>query len=708
MSRLWRRTALIVAILFVLSIGAVVLRQTDPAAHVHLVDSVRSLRESEQSLARALFEVSLQRVDGYASVLSASGDIDDVLTTLRRAPAMREPPHQDILTKYEAQATERHTIINRFISLDATFRASRRHVEHLAQSLDGRISDEGIQLITQWTRLLFLRLHEQGSDYALADTTQRLREFSDKTETLRSDIDALIDHSTVLVRSYHLANSLLDEILALSNGDLSLELYHSYMRNRAEHDRRMGFLLHGVYAVGLFCGLGLLVALVRLRHMSQRMAESNDLLSWRANELRRLSLELQRENKGRKIKARILQEHRHELERRVTERTKALAASEARLVDAIETLPEAFVLFDSSGRLIVSNAAYRNLSRVTAEHAKPGVTYEALMRLSVEHGVFSLDGLDSHSWLLREVARYHSVGRDTVRTERRFSDGRQFEIIERRTRDGGLVGLRIDVTEARRREAISAGQEKLAALGQLAGGVAHEINNLLQPALSFPELVRDRLPPEDEESRADLDLVIDSVRKAREVVRSVLLFARKEEVILEAADLSIELQSVLTFVKELLPPRITLESTIEASAVRVLVNKTQLTQVLTNLVINATHAIDDRGLVQIVLADARLTRSDAEGLQLDPAGRYLSLSIRDTGCGMDEATQRRIFEPFFTTKTIGQGTGLGLSVVFGILRGWKGAISVRSRPGAGSTFTLYIPVFDNIHKSSKSALSLIN
>jgi signal transduction histidine kinase len=263
---------------------------------------------------------------------------------------------------------------------------------------------------------------------------------------------------------------------------------------------------------------------------------------------------------------------------------------------------------------------------------------------------------------------------------------------DRPTSDGGTVCLRVDVTETRRHEAAEGERNKLAALGQLAGGVAHEINNLLQPALTFPEMVRDRLPPEDIESREDLDLVMESVRKAKEIVRNILLYSRNEEPTLEPVDVAAETGAALRLVSDLLPPGIALRQSIGIGKVVAHVNRTQLSQVLTNLVINAVHATGDNGTIEVAVGRAQPTAAEAAALEIEPGIDYLTLRVIDHGTGMDAATLARIFEPFFTTKPIGVGTGLGLSVVFGILRSWKGAVAVDSALGRGTIFTLYVPV----------------
>jgi signal transduction histidine kinase len=362
------------------------------------------------------------------------------------------------------------------------------------------------------------------------------------------------------------------------------------------------------------------------------------------------------------------------------------------LVDAIEAIPEGFVLHDADDRLVLCNKRYGEIYGLTEDLMKPGVTFEAVLRGSAKRGTFIPDGMGLEDWVAMRLARHRAAG--TPHSEQRLTNGRWLKVVERRTSDGGIVGIRVDVTEARQREAAEREREKLAALGHLAGGVAHEINNLLQPAMVFPALVRDRLPPEDTESREDLECVLEGVRKAREIVRNILLFARSEEPVLTRLDLIVELRSALSFVRDLMPPSITVaETNLDAyQGCLVAANKTQLTQVLTNLLVNAAQATESSGTITVSADEMYPSREAAEQLSIEQGHPYLTLAVADTGAGMAEATRARVFEPFFTTKPVGQGTGLGLSVVHGIVRSWHGAITVDSTLGAGSTFTLHLPI----------------
>jgi NO-binding membrane sensor protein with MHYT domain/nitrogen-specific signal transduction histidine kinase len=382
------------------------------------------------------------------------------------------------------------------------------------------------------------------------------------------------------------------------------------------------------------------------------------------------------------------------LKEEVDRRTAALKVSEARLAEAIETLPESFALFGADDRLVVCNALYRSLSQAMRIHAKPGISFAELLARAVEYGDVKVEDGDTQGWIARRLEQHRAAGPVPVKSEIRRSDGRWTEIYETRLSDGSVVMLQIDVTEIRSRMEKLADRDKLTALGQLAGGVAHELNNLLQPALVYPEMVREALPAEDTETRELLDVMEDGVRKARDIVRNVLTYARKEEASLQPGDLASATFAAVKFIRGLLPPGIALREPDMAKGLPAIFNQTELTQILSNLVLNAAHASDQRGLIEVLLGRTIPAKSTVMKHGLKHGAVYATLSVLDHGSGMDEATLARIFEPFFTTKPLGVGTGLGLPVVLGIVRSWHGAIEVESTPGIGTRFTLYIPAED--------------
>jgi signal transduction histidine kinase len=238
--------------------------------------------------------------------------------------------------------------------------------------------------------------------------------------------------------------------------------------------------------------------------------------------------------------------------------------------------------------------------------------------------------------------------------------------------------------------------QKMEAIGTLAGGIAHDFNNVLTGILCAGELGIGQAERPEAVRKLFGDIVSAGTR-ARDLVKQILVFSRQQRVERIPLDLGIAVREALRFLRSTLPAGVELQTDVSTSLPSVLADPTQIHQIVTNLCTNAWHAIDtgSKGVIQVVLEAVEITSEQALGQpELCPA-RYVCLRVTDNGCGMDAVTRLRVFEPFFTTKPIGVGTGLGLSVVHGIMRSYDGAIVLESEPGKGSTFRLYFPVVES-------------
>jgi signal transduction histidine kinase len=226
--------------------------------------------------------------------------------------------------------------------------------------------------------------------------------------------------------------------------------------------------------------------------------------------------------------------------------------------------------------------------------------------------------------------------------------------------------------------------QKLEALGTLAGGIAHDLNNTLMPILALSELLMRKMP-EGTGEREDLETIVQASRHGRDLVRRILAFSRHQQVQRTRVDLAAITHQALQMLRPTIPATVLINEEIE-DAPLILADPGQIQQVVVNLVTNAVQAIGDHmGTITVSLSPAIGSPS--------PTRNFIRLRIVDTGCGMDAETKNRIFEPFFTTKTVGEGTGLGLSVVHGIVSNHGGSIEVGSEPGKGTEFTIFFPVF---------------
>jgi two-component system, cell cycle sensor histidine kinase and response regulator CckA len=239
--------------------------------------------------------------------------------------------------------------------------------------------------------------------------------------------------------------------------------------------------------------------------------------------------------------------------------------------------------------------------------------------------------------------------------------------------------------EARHREA-----EKMEAIGRLAGGVAHDFNNLLCVILAATEAAHESLP-ENHEARAGLADAHDAAERAAELTRQLLAFGRKQVLTPRVVDLNTLLETSSSMLRRVVPESIDLVILPAPVPVPVLADLGQLELMLLNLALNARDAIGSDGRLTL---EAQLVVLDEEDIRTRPdlrPGPHALLTVSDTGAGMDSATSARVFEPFFTTKTQGQGSGLGLAMVFGTVKQSGGDVWVRSAPGKGSSFVICLP-----------------
>jgi len=236
--------------------------------------------------------------------------------------------------------------------------------------------------------------------------------------------------------------------------------------------------------------------------------------------------------------------------------------------------------------------------------------------------------------------------------------------------------------------------QKLEAIGTLAGGIAHDFNNILSAILGYSEMAREDLP-DDSQARKDIDKVIEAGKRATELVRQILTFSRQDSQDFKPMQIQFIIKEALKLLRSTIPTTIEIRESIDTNCGPILANATQIHQLLMNLCTNAQYAMLEKGGI-LTVSLSRLdvpVASEIDNVRL-LRGTYAKLTVADTGIGMDSATLSKIFDPFFTTKEIGKGSGLGLSVVHGIVNTHNGRITVASRPGKGTEFNLYFPMID--------------
>jgi PAS domain S-box-containing protein len=481
----------------------------------------------------------------------------------------------------------------------------------------------------------------------------------------------------------------------------------------------------------------------------------------------------------------------------------------ARLIDAIESLPAAFYMYDPEERLVLWNSRTGEFYPEMVASAHPGQTFEQALRLAA--GAFA-EG-NGEEWIAQRLAQFREHP-GTI--EHELKDGRWIQGIDRRTADGGTVCLRFDVTERKRQElavrqsegryrtlveeslqglmivqrgklvfanratarmfgyenaeemigmeaidvvhpqdrhaALQVGSaemragdpklyryyrgvrkdgshmryeahrsdtqwqgrraiqwalmdvtqefalqqqlessQRMESVGRLAGGIAHDFNNILTVILAHIGFILDGL--KDSPALSEDALVVrDAGTRAAALTRQLLAFSRRQILEMRIVNLNEQVSGTQKMLSRVIGEDITLRTALARAVRPIRADVTQIEQVLMNLVVNARDAMPRGGSITLETANVTLDEAYSRAhLEVKP-GDYVMLAVTDTGMGMDPETQRRIFEPFFTTKPQGQGTGLGLATVYGIVKQMNGSIFVYSEPGQGATFKIYFPV----------------
>ncbi len=274
---------------------------------------------------------------------------------------------------------------------------------------------------------------------------------------------------------------------------------------------------------------------------------------------------------------------------------------------------------------------------------------------------------------------------------------RERDELERRMREGtaelqrSYDKLKKEIRGRERVEAQLRQAQKMEALGVMSGGIAHDFNNILAAIIGFSELMASHSAKGDKDQHY-LTRIAEAGIRGRELVRQMLTFSRKGEQEKKPVRLSTIVKETVRLIREIVPTTIAIRVRTLKESEPILADPTQIQQVLINLCTNAAQAMREKGgTLDIELSDLTVSPSDGNSNGMEP-GPYMKLVVRDTGSGMPPDIMDKIFDPFFTTKQVGEGTGLGLSVVHGIVKQSGGHITVESEPGKGSAFTIYLPM----------------
>ena len=370
----------------------------------------------------------------------------------------------------------------------------------------------------------------------------------------------------------------------------------------------------------------------------------------------------------------------------VEARTTALGESEKKWRSYVESAPMGIFIVNPEGRYLDVNPAACRITGFTADELKQKSISDLLAPECRVAGLEHFKQVVKTGSAVGEYRFIHASGENrwwsvsAVRLDGTHFLGFSEDITHRRQADEARESLQNQLNQA----------QKMESIGRLAGGVAHDFNNMLGVILGYTELGLDLISPEHPVHDGLLE-IRKAATRSTDLTRQLLAFARKQTVVPKVLNLNETVQGMLNMLRRLIGEQIQLDWRPGPAGSSILMDPSQLDQILVNLCVNARDAIGNVGQITIetgltVFGEEASARSAGAVL-----GDYATLSVRDNGCGMDDETQAHIFEPFFSTKKPGEGTGLGLATVYGIVRQNHGSIRVSSQKGKGSTFTLFIP-----------------
>jgi PAS domain S-box-containing protein len=390
------------------------------------------------------------------------------------------------------------------------------------------------------------------------------------------------------------------------------------------------------------------------------------------------------------LKVKILEDqnlkHQEDLEHLVIERTRSLWESEKRYRQLVHHSPDGIAIQREDKVIFANQSMKKILERISNNLLEKTILDRTASDLPQDVNFVPDDDVTNE----KNITRFEEIftGKD--------NDPIHLDIVTLPMTIEGKPAIQViarDITKQKFLERSLRQSQKMEAIGTLAGGIAHDFNNILFSIIGYSELSFDELE-ENSPVRKNLHEILEASKRATDLVRQILTFSRQTEHELSLVQIDLIVKETLTLLRASLPTTIEIRKNIKTDAMA-LSDPTQIHQILMNLCVNASHAMREKGGILSVDLESVEIDTDLSGKYPDlKAGPYINMSVCDTGHGIGYQILNRIFDPFFTTKTREHGTGLGLSVIHGIVKNFGGAIHAFSEPGKGSIFKVFIPAIE--------------
>lgn len=374
----------------------------------------------------------------------------------------------------------------------------------------------------------------------------------------------------------------------------------------------------------------------------------------------------------------------HEIEHLVMERTIQLQKSKEKFQDLVEHINDLIFVIDDTGTVTYMSPVVEQMFGYLPSEVVGRTFFEFLHKD---------DSADVTFWFQNKLA--DKTASAEFRLRAKSGDYLWVTTSLRReagtSKDWSVRGVLRDITNEKKLEGQLRQVLKMEAIGTLAGGIAHDFNNILYPILGYTEMLINDVP-DDSPYRSKLNGIHRSVLRATALVKQILTFSREQNPDLKLTKIQPVVEEALKLIRATIPTTIDIIQDFRSDCGAIKADSTQMHQIIMNLATNAYHAMEETGgELKISLKEIDLGHSDLPNPEMEP-GVYAYLTISDQGKGMDKELTEKIFDPFFTTKEKGKGTGMGLSVVHGIVKSMNGSIQVYSEPGKGTEFKLYFPI----------------